>query len=79
MNDPTALITENQVQFEDDDANSASASARRRVFAKELRLMLFGYGDDKNPFAESVDLLEDLVFEFIADMTRKAMEVKKKN
>ena len=38
---------------------------RRRLFAKELRCMLYGYGDDKNPYTETVDFLEDLVHEFI--------------
>ena len=27
--------------------------------------MMFGFGDDQNPYTESVDLLEDLVVEYI--------------
>jgi hypothetical protein len=30
--------------------------------------MMFGFGDDQNPYTESVDLLEDLVIEFITEM-----------
>lgn len=30
--------------------------------------MMYGFGDDQNPFTESVDLLEDLVIEYITDM-----------
>lgn len=30
--------------------------------------MMYGFGDDQNPYTESVDLLEDLVIEFITDM-----------
>lgn len=30
--------------------------------------MMFGFGDDQNPYTESVDLLEDLVIEYITDM-----------
>ena len=37
--------------------------------------MLFGYGDDQNPYTESVEFLEDLVIEFITDMTVKAMDI----
>ena len=48
---------------------------RRRLFAKELRCMLYGYGDDKNPYTETVDFLEDLVHEFISEMTHKSMEI----
>lgn len=30
--------------------------------------MMYGFGDDQNPYTESVDFLEDLVIEFITDM-----------
>lgn len=36
---------------------------------------MYGFGDDKNPFTESVDLLEDLVIEFITETTHRAMEI----
>jgi len=29
--------------------------------------MMFGFGDDQNPYTESVDVLEDLVIEFITE------------
>ena len=29
---------------------------------------MFGFGDDQNPYTESVDLLEDLVIEYITEM-----------
>ena len=31
---------------------------------------MFGFGDDQVPFTESVDLLEDLVVEYITEMVR---------
>jgi len=37
--------------------------------------MMYGFGDDQNPYTESVDLIEDLVIEFITDMTHRAMEI----
>ncbi len=40
-----------------------------------VRCMMYGFGDDQNPYTESVDLLEDLVLDFITEMTLKAMEV----
>lgn len=33
--------------------------------------MMYGFGDDQNPYTESVDLLEDLVIEFITEMTHR--------
>ena len=29
---------------------------------------MYGFGDDQNPYSESVDLLEDLVHEYITEM-----------
>lgn len=29
---------------------------------------MYGFGDDQNPYTESVDILEDLVIEFITEM-----------
>lgn len=37
--------------------------------------MMYGFGDDQNPYTESVDFLEDLVIEFITEMTHRAMEI----
>ena len=39
--------------------------------------MMYGFGDDQNPYTESVDLLEDLVIQYITEITYKAMEVGK--
>ncbi|KAL6081909.1 hypothetical protein STEG23_003528, partial [Scotinomys teguina] len=41
----------------------------------EVRCMMYGFGDDQNPYTESVDILEDLVIEFITEMTHKAMSI----
>ncbi|KAL3883139.1 hypothetical protein ACJMK2_029432 [Sinanodonta woodiana] len=63
-------------QFEDDDAeDDVPLEKRKKIFSKELRCMMYGFGDDQNPYTESVDLLEDLVINFITEMTKKAMEV----
>ena len=39
--------------------------------------MMYGFGDDQNPYTESVDLLEDLVIQYISEMTYKSMEIGK--
>ncbi|KXJ11397.1 transcription initiation factor TFIID subunit 13 [Exaiptasia diaphana] len=64
-----------------DEPSTSSESAsgkRKRLFHKELRCMMYGFGDDQCPYTESVDFLEDLVIEYITEMTLKAMEVGKK-
>ncbi|KAG5870503.1 hypothetical protein JTB14_006835 [Gonioctena quinquepunctata] len=70
---------ENFEQFEEDDAAETAlalcSSGRKRLFSKELRCMMYGFGDDQNPYTESVDIIEDLVIEFITEMTHKGMEI----
>lgn len=41
------------------------------IFLLSVRCMMFGFGDDQVPFTESVDLLEDLVVEYITEMVRR--------
>ena len=36
-----------------------------------VRCMMYGFGDDQNPYSETVDLLEDLVIEFISEMVSR--------
>lgn len=65
-------------QFEEEETEAplgATLSGRKRLFSKELRCMMFGFGDDQNPYTESVDMLEDLVIEFITEMVRKDYKI----
>ncbi len=41
------------------------------VFVSKVRNMMYGFGDDPEPYAESVELLEDLVVQYITDMVFK--------
>ncbi|XP_030332416.1 transcription initiation factor TFIID subunit 13 isoform X1 [Strigops habroptila] len=52
-----------------------SSPARKPGAALPVRCMMYGFGDDQNPYTESVDILEDLVIEFITEMTHKAMSI----
>ena len=47
------------------------AAKKKRMFHRVLRFMMHGFGDDPNPYSETVDLVEDLVVEFITEMTLK--------
>lgn len=51
---------------------------KKRYFQKELRYMMHGFGDDPTPYNETVELVDDLVVEFLTEMTVKAMDVGKK-
>ncbi|KJE93393.1 hypothetical protein CAOG_04186 [Capsaspora owczarzaki ATCC 30864] len=45
---------------------------RKRLFSKEMRVMMYGFGDSVDPQPESADLLEDVVLEYIGDLCKKA-------
>ncbi|KAG4068044.1 hypothetical protein HA402_011377 [Bradysia odoriphaga] len=62
-------------EFDDEETEIQQTTGRKRLFSKELRCMMYGFGDDQNPYTESVDLLEDLVIEFITETTHRAMEI----
>lgn len=36
---------------------------------------MYGFGDDLNPYTESVEIIEDLVLKYVGETTRKAMDV----
>lgn len=73
INLPTGSSEDNTTQ-----ESSSSQPKRKRLFNRELRYMMHGFGDDVNPYNESVDMVEDLVIELITEMSVKAMEVGKK-
>ncbi|OQV13324.1 putative Transcription initiation factor TFIID subunit 13 [Hypsibius exemplaris] len=58
---------------------ASSSKTDKRIFQRELRCMMYGFGDDQNPYTESVELLEDLVVQYMIDMTSKALEIGKHN
>lgn len=35
--------------------------------------MMYGFGDDQNPYSESVDMIEDLVVEYITEMVELSL------
>ncbi|CAI5970002.1 unnamed protein product [Closterium sp. NIES-65] len=40
-----------------------------------VRLMMYGFGDDPEPLPESVELVEEIVIEYITDLVHRAQEV----
>lgn len=58
-------------------AGQSASSIGGKFYGKELRCMMYGFGDDRNPYTETVELLEDLVLKYITETTRKAIEVGK--
>lgn len=56
-------------------SHSQQPDKKKRLFSKELRCMMYGFGDDQNPYTETVDMLEDLVISFIANIVLQALEI----
>mmetsp|Transcript_8168 Transcript_8168/g.30133 ORF Transcript_8168/g.30133 Transcript_8168/m.30133 type:complete len:144 (-) Transcript_8168:371-802(-) len=45
------------------------------LLSKDLRPILYGFGDDAAPLPESLKLVEELVGEYICDLVYKAMQL----
>ncbi|RKP08704.1 transcription initiation factor IID, 18kD subunit-domain-containing protein [Thamnocephalis sphaerospora] len=52
--------------------------SRKRVFAKDLRLMMYGFGDVANPDHDTVNVLEEMVVDYISDMCHQAARLSSK-
>lgn len=47
----------------------------RGSFTNELRSMMYGFGDDATPVPESINLVEDILTDYIQTTTHKAVSV----
>lgn len=56
-------------------ASDAPIKRKRGIFTKELRLMMYGFGDDPDPIPETVSLLEDILIDYVTEMVHKAQDV----
>ncbi|KAK9826807.1 hypothetical protein WJX81_002869 [Elliptochloris bilobata] len=45
----------------------------RGLFSKDLKFIMYGYGDTATPYKETVDLVEDIVVEYVSALAHKAM------
>ncbi|KIJ17437.1 hypothetical protein PAXINDRAFT_74076, partial [Paxillus involutus ATCC 200175] len=42
------------------------------LFTKELKNLMYGFGDDRNPANDTVNVMEEILVEFIADVCQTA-------
>ncbi|KAF5377023.1 hypothetical protein D9757_001861 [Collybiopsis confluens] len=47
-------------------------SSTKGLFAKELRNLMYGFGDDRNPANDTVNVMEEILVEYIVDMCHAA-------
>jgi transcription initiation factor TFIID subunit 13 len=44
---------------------------KRGIFHRDLQPMMYGFGDDPKPMPETVELVEDILVDYITDMLHK--------
>lgn len=64
---------------EEDEAKKKTPEERKFLFRRELRSMLYGFGDEKQPNDDTLEVLEQIVTDYIKEVCRKALEVGKPN
>ncbi|KAF8894644.1 transcription initiation factor IID, 18kDa subunit, partial [Infundibulicybe gibba] len=42
------------------------------LFTKELKSLMYGFGDDRNPANDTVNVMEEILIEFITDVCQTA-------
>ncbi|KAI9480441.1 MAG: transcription initiation factor IID, 18kD subunit-domain-containing protein [Benjaminiella poitrasii] len=50
-------------------------TVRKGMFSRDLKLLMYGFGDVPNPAADSIAVLDDLVIDYIVEMCQKASAV----
>ena len=58
------------------DQQQESATGQQQ-FARELRLMMYGFGDDANPRPDSVEVMEEILLQYLHDLCSDAAKVSK--
>lgn len=48
---------------------------KKRYFAKEIKSMLYGFGDVSNPLEQTIDVVEDIAIEYIHEIAQQALTV----
>ncbi|KAJ8907055.1 hypothetical protein NDN08_003538 [Rhodosorus marinus] len=57
------------------DGDGSQSSKAARQFYTELRMMMYGFGDVHSPLPQSIDLMEDLVIQYICNLVQRSNEV----
>jgi transcription initiation factor TFIID subunit 13 len=47
---------------------------KKNYFTRDLKVMMYGFGDVKNPSSKSVELVEEMVLKYVSDITMRAYQ-----
>jgi len=75
MYNPSAYTRESSVA---PASGSGSRGSRKQnnfkgLFAKELRNLMYGFGDDRSPASDTVNVMEEILVEYITDVCQTAL------
>eukprot|EP00912_Choanoflagellata_sp_UC4_P001890 UC4_evm10s1211 len=62
-----------------DDPPRKRARKAKYTFVADLRSMVHGFGDVSNPYEETIDILDDIVVDYIAEIACNASMLNNKN
>ncbi|VDK50955.1 unnamed protein product [Anisakis simplex] len=62
---------------EDEEKKKEGNDDKKFLFRRELRTMLYGFGDDKVPYDKTVELLEYIVVDYVRELCQRAVNVGK--
>lgn len=60
------------------DEKSQGDDDKKQSLTREIRSMMYGFGDDPNPYSQSVSLIEDVVITYITEIVQKSLAMGKK-
>lgn len=69
---PGSRVNESSGDLLAPSVHASSTSSSTRQFQRELRLMMYGFGDSSKPLDESVELMEELVMDHLMDWCRQS-------
>ncbi|KAF9160917.1 hypothetical protein DFQ27_002296 [Actinomortierella ambigua] len=58
--------------------NESRTKRKKYVFSKELKQLMYGFGDVPNPSADAVGVMEDMLIEYLTDVCHQASAVSDK-
>jgi len=57
------------------DGEEEPFKRKRGAFAKDLAYMMYGFGDAKEPDPRTIELMEDMLVEYLTNVAHRSMEV----
>ncbi|KHN76302.1 Transcription initiation factor TFIID subunit 13 [Toxocara canis] len=74
LDDESSLFGSDEDEEEKKKENNED---KKFLFRRELRTMIYGFGDDKVPYDRTLELLENIVVDYIGELCQRALHVGK--